>query len=76
MELGYRIVRPGDVGVQPLMLDQISLWRAATWGVAEGDQAVREAIEIAAACKARGIRTVFHPLEYPLPGKRRSIHLA
>jgi sugar phosphate isomerase/epimerase len=37
--------------------------------VAEGEQAVREAIEIAAACKARGIRTVFHPLEYPLTGE-------
>jgi sugar phosphate isomerase/epimerase len=70
MQLGYRIVRPSDVGSQPLMLAQISLWRAATWGVAEGDQAVREAIEIAAACKARGIHTVFHPLEYPLTGKQ------
>jgi sugar phosphate isomerase/epimerase len=68
MQLGYRIVRPGDVGLQPLALAQISLWRAAAWGVAEGDQAVREAIEMAAACKARGIRTVFHPLEYPLTG--------
>ncbi len=68
MQLGYRIVRPGDVGIQPLMLAQISLWRAAAWGVAEGDQAVTEAIEIAAVCKARGIRTVFHPLEYPLTG--------
>lgn len=70
MQLGYRIVRPGDVGIQALNLAQISLWRAATWGVAEGDRAVREAIEIAAACKARGIRTVFHPLEYPLTGAR------
>ena len=68
MQLGYRIVRPSDVGTQPLLLAQISLWRAAAWGVAEGDQAVREAIEIAAKCKARGIRTVFHPLEYPLTG--------
>jgi len=70
MQLGYRIVRPGDVGMQPLMLAQISLWRAAAWGVAEGDQAVKEAIEMAAACKARGIRTVFHPLEYPLTGNQ------
>jgi len=68
MQLGYRIVRPDDVGLQPLMLAQISLWRAAAWGVAEGEQAVKEAIEMAAACKARGIRTVFHPLEYPLTG--------
>jgi len=70
MQLGYRIVRPGDVGTQPLKLAQISLWRAAAWGVSEGDQAVREAIEMAAACKALGIRTVFHPLEYPLTGEQ------
>lgn len=70
MQLGYRIVRPSDVGTQPLMLAQISLWRAAAWGVAEGEQAVKEAIEIAAACKARGIRAVFHPLEYPLTGEQ------
>jgi sugar phosphate isomerase/epimerase len=68
MQLGYRIVRPGDVGIQPLLLAQISLWRAAAWGVAVGEQAVGEAIEISAACKMRGIRTVFHPLEYPLTG--------
>jgi sugar phosphate isomerase/epimerase len=68
MQLGYRIVRPGDVGLQPLLLAQISLWRSAAWGVADGEQAVREAIEIAVACKERGIRTVFHPLEYPLTG--------
>lgn len=68
MELGYRIVRPEDVGLQPLQLAQISLWRTATWGVSEGERAVREAIEIAALCKARGIRTVFHPLDYPLTG--------
>jgi len=68
MQLGYRIVRPGDVGLQPLRFAQISLWRAASWGVAEGEQAVKEAIEMASACKARGIRTVFHPLEYPLTG--------
>jgi sugar phosphate isomerase/epimerase len=66
MEIGYRIIRPEDIGTQPLQLAQISLWRVANWGVAEGEQAVREAIKIAAACKARGIRTVFHPLEYPL----------
>ncbi len=66
MELGYRIIRLEDVGTQPLTLAQISLWRTANWGVSEGDQAVEEAIEIARECKRRGIRTVFHPLEYPL----------
>ena len=66
MELGYRIIRPQDVGTQRLLFAQISLWRSANWGVAEGEQAVTEAIEIASACKERGIRTVFHPLEYPL----------
>lgn len=66
MQLGYRIIRPADVGTQPLSFAQISLWRSANWGVAQGEQAVIEAIEIASACKARGIRTVFHPLEYPL----------
>lgn len=66
MEIGYRIVRPDDIGKQPLPFAQISLWRAANWGVAVGEQAVREAIEIAGVCRARGIRTVFHPLEYPL----------
>jgi sugar phosphate isomerase/epimerase len=69
MELGYRIIRPEDIGTQPLDFAQISLWRAANWGVAEGEQAVREAIEIAAACKDRGIRTVFHPLEYSMTGE-------
>lgn len=66
MELGYRIIRPADVGAQPLLFAQISLWRSANWGVAEGEQAVLEAIATASACRARGIRTVFHPLEYPL----------
>lgn len=69
MELGYRIIRPQDVGSQPLLFAQISLWRAAAWGVADGERAVMEAIEIASACTARGIRTVFHPLEYPLTGE-------
>lgn len=41
---------------------------AADWGVAAGEQAVREALGIAAACKVRSIRTVFHPLAYPLTG--------
>ncbi len=66
MELGYRIIRPEDVGTQPLTFAQISLWRVANWGVSEGDRAVEEAIEIARECRSRGIRTVFHPLEYPL----------
>jgi sugar phosphate isomerase/epimerase len=69
MELGYRIIRPDDVGKYPLRLVQISLWRKANWGVADGEEAVLQAIEIAAACKARGIRTVFHPLEYPMTGE-------
>ena len=69
MEIGYRILRPSDVGKHPVSFVQISLWRAANWGVAEGEQAVREAISIAAACKEQGIRWVFHPLEYPLTGE-------
>ncbi len=69
MDLGYRIIRPDDVGKYPLKFAQISLWRKADWGVADGKRAVKEAIEIAAACKARGIRTVFHPLEYPMTGE-------
>jgi sugar phosphate isomerase/epimerase len=72
MELGYRIMRPEDVGKQPLTFAQISLWRIANWDVAEGERAVTEAIEMAAACKARGIRTVYHPLEYPLTGEHAS----
>jgi sugar phosphate isomerase/epimerase len=66
LELGYRIIRPDDVGKYPLKFAQISLWRAANWDVAEGEEGVRQAIAIAQTCKARGIRTVFHPLEYPL----------
>ncbi len=66
MELGYRIIRPDDVGKFSLKLAQISLWRTANWDVAEGEEAVLQAIAIAQACKMRGIRTVFHPLEYPL----------
>ena len=66
MELGYRIIRPSDVGSHPLPLVQISLWRAAKWGVSEGERAVTEAIEMAEECRRRGIRSVYHPLEYPL----------
>jgi sugar phosphate isomerase/epimerase len=72
MELGYRIIRPEDVGAQPLLFAQISLWRTANWDVAVGERAVREAIEIARACRLRGIRTIFHPLEYPLTGELAS----
>ncbi len=66
MKLGYRIIRLEDVGTQPAGFAQISLWRTADWGVASGGQAVTEAVEIARRCRALGIRTVFHPLEYPL----------
>jgi hypothetical protein len=66
LELGYRIIRPDDVGKYPLPFAQISLWRTAKWDVAEGEEAVRQAVAIAQTCKARGIRTVFHPLEYSL----------
>jgi sugar phosphate isomerase/epimerase len=76
MEIGYRIVRPDDVGAQPLQFAQISLWRAANWGVAVGEQGVTGAIEIAQACKTRSIRTVFHPLEYPLAGEHAQNTLA
>ncbi len=68
MKLGYRIIRPSDVGSQPLPLAQISLWRRAGWGVSEGERAVAEAIEMAQECRARGISSVFHPLDYPLTG--------
>ncbi len=76
MELGYRIIRPEDVGKYPLPYAQISLWRRANWDVAVGEEAVQQAIEIAAACKARGVRSVFHPLEYPLANEQRSQTLA
>ncbi len=66
MKLGYRIIRLGDVGTQPVKFAQISLWRVADWGVADGSKGVREAIETARICRTLGIRTVFHPLEYPL----------
>ena len=66
MKIGYRIIRPQDVGTQPLRFAQISLWRIADWGVADGERAVTQAIELALACRQRGIRAVFHPIEYPL----------
>lgn len=69
MEIGYRVIRPSDVGLIPLQFVQISLWRRADWGVAEGEEAVQQALETAALCRQQGIRTVFHPLEYPLTGE-------
>ncbi len=71
MNLGYRVIRPSDVGKYPLPFVQISLWREANWGVSEGEQAVVEAVAMAEDSRRRGIRSVFHPLEYPL-----SNHLA
>jgi hypothetical protein len=70
MQIGYRIIRPSDVGTQSVNFVQISLWHSADWGVADGDRGVREAIETAGKCKSLGIRTVYHPLEYPLTGER------
>jgi sugar phosphate isomerase/epimerase len=69
MEIGYRIIRPSDVGTQKVKFAQISLWRRADWGVADGERGVQEAIETARACRKAGIRTVYHPLEYPLTGE-------
>lgn len=66
MEIGYRIIRPEDTGSQDLSFAQISLWRTAHWGIADGECAVSDAIAIAEECRRRGITTVFHPLEYPL----------
>jgi sugar phosphate isomerase/epimerase len=66
MEIGYRIIRPADIGTQTVTFAQISLWRVADWGVAAGERAVTEAIQTARTCRTRGIRTVFHPLEYSL----------
>ena len=66
MQIGYRIIRPSDVGTQAVKFAQISLWRKADWGVSDGERGVQEAIATAKACKEQGIRTVFHPLEYPL----------
>ena len=69
MQIGYRIIRPSDVATQSVHFAQISLWRSADWGVSDGDRGVQEAIETAGKCKALGIRTVYHPLEYPLAGE-------
>jgi len=38
----------------------------ADLGVTAGERAVTEAVQTARTCKTRGIRTVFHPLEYSL----------
>jgi len=70
MEIGYRIMRPDDIGAQPLKFAQISLWKAADWGVSDGDRAVSEAISMAEKCRKQGIRTVFHPLEYSLSNQQ------
>ena len=75
MEIGYRVIRPADVATQDLPLVQITLWREAHWGIADGEQAVREAIGMAAACRRVGIRSVFHPLEYPLANERGDLSL-
>jgi len=69
MEIGYRIIRPSDVGAQNASFAQISLWRSANWGVSDGERGVTEAIGIARECRSRGIRTVYHPLEYPMSGE-------
>ena len=76
MEIGYRIIRPEDVGAHPLSLAQISLWKSADWGVAEGERAVQEAIDMAAECRKRGIRTVIHPLDYSLSNEYAEESLA
>jgi len=76
MELGYRIIRPSDVGSHPLSFVQISLWRVANWGVSDGERGVDEAIAMARACKTRNISSVFHPLEYPLTNEHGDRTLA
>ena len=68
MDLGCRVIRPDDIGTYPLLLVQISLWRRATWGIADGEKALDQAIDMARVCREQGIRSVFHPLEYPLTG--------
>lgn len=68
MQIGYRVIRPADVGSQELSFVQISLWREAHWGVADGEEGVVQALAMADDCRRRGIRSVFHPLEYPLAG--------
>jgi hypothetical protein len=69
MHLGYRIIRPSDIGTQSVNFAQISLWRKADWGVSDGERGVLEAMATARTCRQQGIRTVFHPLEYPMTGK-------
>lgn len=66
MRIGYRVIRPADVGSHDLPFVQISLWREARWGVADGEQGVEDALGMAVDCRQRSIRHVFHPLEYPL----------
>ena len=69
MQIGYRIIRPSDIGTQAVNFAQISLWRKADWGVTDGERGVLEAISTARRCREKGIRTVFHPLEYPMTGR-------
>lgn len=70
MQIGYRIIRPSDVGTQAVSFAQISLWSRADWGVSDGERGVQEAIAIARECALKGTRTVYHPLEYPLTGSQ------
>lgn len=70
MQIGYRAIRPADMGSHDLSLVQISLWREAHWGVADGERGIAEAIAMADDCRRLGIRSVFHPLEYPLADER------
>lgn len=70
MQIGYRIIRPSDIGTQSVKFAQISLWRKADWGVSDGECGILEAIATARECRRQGIRTVFHPLEYPLTGEQ------
>jgi hypothetical protein len=66
MQLGYRAIRQADIGSQDLPFVQISIWREAHWGIADGEQGILDAIAMEGDCRRRGIRSVFHPLEYPL----------
>jgi sugar phosphate isomerase/epimerase len=70
MQIGYRIIRPEEIGTQVLPVVQISLWREAHWGAVDGERGVVQAIAMAEECRRRNIRFVFHPLEYPLAADR------
>ncbi len=62
------MIGPDDIGTQPLLLVRTSVWRRVTWGVSDGEKAFGQAIDMARVCREQGIRSVFHPLEYPLIG--------